>query len=98
MKGVWLWPEEDRKRALGKLRTPHILKILTTLQDKGKEGLSNSEIDSLLGTASQWVIFWELRELMALGIVEFDVQFFGEPGKYHLTQEGLSILQEIRQA
>jgi hypothetical protein len=98
MKGVWLWPETDRKNALEKLRTPHILRILKALKDKGRDGLSNAEIDSLLGTASQWLIFWDLRELTALGVIEFDVQLFGEAGKYRLTQDGLSILQEIKEA
>jgi hypothetical protein len=98
MKGTWSWPEKDRRGALEKLKTPHILAILTALKAKGKDGLSNAEIDSLLGTASQWLIFWELRELTALGIVEFDVQLFGEPGKYRLTEAGFSILQEIQEA
>lgn len=98
MKGTWLLPENDRKAALEKLKTPHILRILEALKAKGKDGLSNAEIDSLLGTESQWLIFWDLRELMALGVVEFDVQLFGEAGKYRLTPAGPSILQEIQEA
>jgi hypothetical protein len=96
MKGVWSLPEKDRKQALEKLKTPHILRVLTALKEKREAGLSNAEVDSLLGTASQWLIFWDLRELLALGVVDFDVQFFGEPGKYRLTEAGLGILQEIQ--
>jgi DNA-binding HxlR family transcriptional regulator len=95
MKGTWLWPENDRRKALEKLKTPHVMRMLTALKAKEKEGLSNAELDSLLGTSSQWLIFWELRELMALGLVEFDVHPFGEPGKYRLTEKGLSTLQEF---
>jgi len=98
MKGTWLIPENDRKAALERLKTPHVLRILDALKDKGEDGLSNPEVDSLLGTESQWLIFWDLRELMALGMVEYEVQLFGEAGKYRLTPAGRAILQEIQQS
>jgi hypothetical protein len=94
MRGVWSWSDKDRTDVLKKLKTPHILRILTALKET-KGGLSNAEVDSLLRTASQWVIFWDLRELIALDIVKFDVQLFGEPGKYHLTDSGLSVIEEL---
>jgi hypothetical protein len=95
MRGAWTWQEKEKHQIIDRLKTPRMLGILTAL--KGNEsGLSNAEIDSILGTASQWLIFWDLRELMSLGIVEYKVELFGEPGKYHLTQLGLSVLQQIR--
>ncbi len=90
MKGVWLSSKDGKGDALTKLMTPRVVQILKVLRDQSI-GLSNAEIDSLLGTASQWVAFWELRELIALDIIEFEVQPFGEPGKYRLTQSGVSI-------
>jgi len=96
MEGIWSWPAEDRERTLQKLRSPNILKILTALKERGEKGLSNAEVDSLLGASSQWLVFWDLRELLALHIVEFDVQFFGEPGRYRLTESGLAVLEELR--
>lgn len=79
---------------MDKLKTPHILGILAALKSN-QSGLSNAEIDSILGTASQWLIFWDLRELMSLGMVEYEAELFGEPGKYRLTQFGLSVLEQI---
>jgi hypothetical protein len=98
MKGTWFLPEKDKRRALERLETPHIMKIMTALKVKGDVGLSNAEIDSLLGTASQWLIFWDLRELTSLGIIEFHVHLFGEAGTYRLTLLGRSILDEIQGA
>lgn len=95
MRGVWTWQEKEKQQIMDKLKTPQMLGILTALKDK-ESGLSNAEIDSMLGTASQWLIFWDLRELMSLGMVEYRAELFGEPGKYHLTQLGLSILQQMR--
>jgi len=69
--------------------------MLTALKERKEKGLSNAEVDSLLRVSSQWLVFWDLRELLALNIVEFDVQFFGEPGRYRLTESGLQILAEI---
>jgi hypothetical protein len=93
MKGFWLSADDDgpgsKKRPAGR----HIAGILSALKAKGKEGLSNAEIDSLLGTASQWLIFWEMRELVAQGIVRYDVHLFGEPSKYILTDKGLALVE-----
>jgi hypothetical protein len=75
-----------------------MMTIMKTLKAKEDVGLSNAEIDSLLETSSQWLVFWDLRELMALGVVEYETHFFGEPGKYKLTKQGLSILQELESA
>ncbi len=83
-------PKDGQRDELTKLMTPRVGRILKALRDT-PTGLSNAEIDLLLETASQWVVFWELRELMALDIIEFEVQPFGEPGKYRLTQSGISI-------
>ena len=98
MKGDWSWSEQDRSSILQKLRTSSRITILRALKAKDDVGLSNAEIDSLLETSSQWLVFWELRELMALGVAKYEVQFFGEPGKYKLTESGLSILKELESA
>jgi hypothetical protein len=95
MKGVWLPPEAGKGREIAKLLTPQMVQILKALKDESHVGLSNAEIDSLLGTASQWVVFWGLRELLALNLIEFQVQLFGEPGKYRLTQTGVSVTQTL---
>jgi DNA-binding HxlR family transcriptional regulator len=96
MRGLWLWPEKDRPKILDKLNIPYIITILDALKEKPETGLSNAEIDSLLGTASQWLIFWNLRELISLGIVQYTAELFGEPGKYRLTEFGREVLEEIR--
>lgn len=95
MRGVWSWPDGDKERVLEKLRSPSTMKIMTTLKERGEKGLSNAEVDSLLGASSQWLVFWDLRELLALDVVEFEVQLFGEPGKYRLTESGRSVLEEL---
>lgn len=79
------------------LRSPTMMKIMKALKAEGETGLSNAEIDTLLETSSQWLVFWDLRELLALGVVEFDTQLFGEPAKYRLTKLGLSVLEELTQ-
>jgi hypothetical protein len=94
MKGVWLSSKDGKRSELADLMTPRVVQILKALREK-PAGLSNAEIDSLLATASQWVMFWELRELMALDIIEFEVQPFGEPGKYKLTRSGASVANEL---
>lgn len=95
MQGIWSWSKEDRERTLLKLKEPGVMTIMTALKEKNDIGLSNAEIDSLLQTSSQWLIFWDLRELTALGVIVFDVQYFGEPGKYKLTDFGRSVLTEL---
>ena len=37
-----------------------------------------------------------MRELMALGFVQYDVQFFGDPGKYQLTDLGKTIVSRLQ--
>jgi hypothetical protein len=96
MRGVWLWPEKDRQKILDRLNVPYIITILGMLKERSETGLSNAEIDSLLGTASQWLIFWNLRELISLGIVQYIPELFGEPGKYRLTEFGRAVLEEIK--
>ncbi|MDG6920395.1 MAG: hypothetical protein JRN59_02560 [Nitrososphaerota archaeon] len=95
MKGIWAAPEDDKNRELAKLLTPQMVLILKALRGKLDVGLSNAEIDSQLGAGSQWIVFWGLRELMALDIIEFDVHLFGEPGKYRLTQTGVSVAESL---
>jgi hypothetical protein len=42
-----------------------------------------------------WTIRWQLTELTALGLVEYKVEPFGEPGKYSITPLGLTVLLEL---
>lgn len=92
MKGLWI-PSDERKPA--QIHGPHVDRILTALKRKDETGLSNAEIDSLLGTASQWLIFWEMRELLAAGLVKYEVQPFGEAGRYRLTEKGLRFAERL---
>lgn len=91
VKGLWVATDDELPK---RLKRPHIAKVLSALRAKGNDGLSNAEIDSLLSTASQWLIFWDLRELIALEIIRYEVHPFGEPGKYVLTEKGLTLSKD----
>jgi DNA-binding HxlR family transcriptional regulator len=86
----------DQARFEKELKHPLTTQIVVLLKERAKDGLSNAEIDSALGTASQWIIYSRLRKLVELGIIEYDIQLFGEAGKYHLTQKGLSVLEHMK--
>ena len=65
----------------------YFTKALTGLA-KSKDGLSNSELDDLIAGNSNWMTLWVVRQLTALGFVNYKVDFFGEPARYQLTELG----------
>ena len=80
MKGIWFWPSESKeqeKTLQSVLREDEFVTILLALA-KGPDGLSNAQLDKLLENNSQWRTLLHVKELMALGFVEYRVQFFGE--------------------
>jgi hypothetical protein len=98
MKGIWTWPSEpkDQDAVLRKiLREDELVTILAALA-KSPEGLSNAQLDRLLTNNSQWRTLLHMRELMALGFVEYHVQFFGDAGKYGLTDLGKTVTSKIQ--
>jgi hypothetical protein len=100
MKGIWFWPSEPKEqdKTLQKvLREDEFVTILLTLT-KSSEGLSNAQLDKVLGNNSQWRTLLHMKELMALGFVEYRVQFFGDAGKYQLTELGKTIVSRIQAA
>jgi hypothetical protein len=98
MKGIWAWPPESdaQDNALRKVMDEdELAKILFALE-KSPEGLSNAQIDKLLGNNSQWRTLNHLRELIGLGFVQYKVQFFGNAGEYTLTDLGKTVVSRIR--
>jgi hypothetical protein len=98
MKGLWTWPSEPKgqERVLqGILREDELSIIMLELANHS-EGLSNAQLDGLLVNNSQWRTLWHMRELIALGFVEYQVQFFGDAGKYQLTELGKTIVPRLR--
>ena len=75
MKGIWFWPS-DAKGQLKVLRkimaSEPILAALTALS-KSKEGLSNAQLDSAMGSFSQWSTRWIIDQLLSLGFIEYRV-------------------------
>ena len=69
--------------------------ILVTLASH-PEGLSNAQLDRLLANNSQWRTTVHMRELMALRFVQYNVQFFGDSGKYQLTDLGKTIVSRLQ--
>lgn len=76
-------------------REDELGEILLALSES-PEGLSNAQLDRLLKNNSQWRTLPHVEELIALGFVLYKVQFFGEAGKYELTESGRSMLSKIR--
>ena len=100
MKGIWVWPSEPKEqdKTLQRiLREDELVTILLGLS-KSADGLSNAQLDKLLGNNSQWRTLLHAKELTALGFVEYHVQFFGDAGKYQLTELGRTIVSRIQGA
>jgi hypothetical protein len=62
---------------------------------KSKDGTSNSELDDAINSSSEWTALWLIRQLTALGFVDFKVDLFGNPAKYRLTETGRTALSMI---
>jgi|ERR1700730_3571118 hypothetical protein len=97
MNGIWFWPSEakEQTKVLQRIRREDELTTIVAALAKGQEGLSNAQVDNLLRNNSQWRTLIHMEELTALGFVEYKVQIFGDPGKYHLTDLGRSLLAQI---
>ena len=98
MKGIWTWPsqpEEQAKVLRRVMQEDELVTILFALT-KSPNGLSNAQLDRLLMNNSQWRTLSHMKELMALGFVEYNVHFFGEAGKYELTDLGKTATSRIQ--
>jgi hypothetical protein len=70
---------------------------MTALQGiaKSKDGMNNSEIDELLADNSIWMTIWAVRQLTALGFIEYKVDLFGGPARYVATELGKSAFSTL---
>jgi hypothetical protein len=100
MKGIWVWPSDpkDQEKTLQKIMEEDELVTILAALAKDAEGLSNAQLDRLLSNNSQWRTLSHMRELIALGFVQYHVQFFGEAGKYELTDLGKTIVSRMQAA
>ena len=98
MKGIWAWPSEpgDQEKILRKIVEEDELVTILAALAKSPEGLSNAQLDRLLSNNSQWRTLPHMKELIALGFVQYHVQFFGEAGKYELTDLGKTVVSKIQ--
>ena len=67
--------------------SPHLMAAMSALS-KSKEGMNNSELAEALNDGSEWTTLWVARQLTSLGFIEFKVDFFGNPARYQLTEQG----------
>jgi len=95
--GLWVWPSDTKPQSTV-LRevaaSPKLLNVLTLLM-KSKEGLSNAELDDMTADNSNCFTMWTLKQLTSLGFIEYTVDLFGGPAKYHLTDLGKTALGTI---
>jgi DNA-binding HxlR family transcriptional regulator len=98
MKGIWMWPSEPKEqdKVLRRITQEDELVIILVALTKNPNGLSNAQLDKLLTNNSQWRTLSHMKELMALGFVQYNVQFFGEAGKYELTNLGRTMMSRIQ--
>ena len=96
-KGVWIWPSDTRaqEHVMGLMASmPQLVRALTLLS-RTTEGLSNAELDDQLADNSNWITLWTMRQLTSLGFVEYKVDFFGGPARFHITDLGKTVLGTI---
>jgi hypothetical protein len=100
MKGFWTWPSDpkDQEKVVEKITQEDELMSIMTMLSKSPDGLSNAQLDRLLANNSQWRTLTHMNELIALGFVQYNVQFFGDPGKYILTELGKTIASRTKGA
>ena len=96
-KGLWVWPA-DAKGQRGLLRrvaaSPHLMAAMSAMA-KSKEGMADSELAEALNDGSEWTTLWVIRQLTSLGFVEYKVDFFGNPARYQMTDQGRAALSTI---
>ena len=96
-KGLWVWPPDAKgqRKALRRVAaSPHLVAALIAI-GKSKEGMSNAEVDDAINDSSEWTTLWLIRQLTSLGFIEFNVDFFGNPARYQLTETGRAALSAI---
>lgn len=96
-KGLWVSASDERtqRRMIKKVsQSKHLMTALEAIM-KRKEGLSNAELDDLISDNSSWITLSVMRELLSMGLVEYKVDLFGNPGLYTLTDLGRNIMQRI---
>jgi hypothetical protein len=98
MKGIWVWPSDpiEQDKTLRRITEEDELVTILAALAKRPEGISNAQLDRLLSNNSQWRTLSHMKELMALGFVQYDVQFFGDAGRYELTDLGKTIVSRIQ--
>ena len=95
--GLWVWPSDQnaQRRVLRKVAEEKHLVLAMAAIAKSKEGLSNSELDDMIGDNSEWLTLNMVLQLTSLGFIEFKVDFFGNPARYLLTERGRNALSAI---
>jgi hypothetical protein len=96
-RGLWVWPQDlkDQERMLRKVAgSPHLTAALQAIV-RSEVGLSNSELDELLADNSNWMTLWSVRQLLALGFIDYQVDLFGGPARYTATELGRKVLATI---
>jgi len=98
MKGIWVWPSDPKEqdKTLRRITEEDELVTILGALEKSPEGLSNAQLDRLLSNNSQWRTLPHMKELMALGFVQYNVHFFGDAGRYALTDLGKTISSRIQ--
>ena len=89
-KGIWVWPSDPKgqRKVLKKVgESPHLVAALAAIA-KSNEGVSNAEVAEVFSDGSEWPTLWVIRQLTSLGFVEFKVDFFGNPARYQITEQG----------
>jgi len=96
-KGPWVMASDERTQRRITKEVSQSKRLLTALMAimKRTEGLSNAELDDLTSDNSSWMTITVMRELLSLGLVEYRVDLFGNPGRYTLTDLGRTIIQNI---
>ena len=74
--------------------SPHLMAAMSALA-KSKEGMSNSELAEALNDGSEWTTLWVIRQLTSLSFIEFIVDFFGNPARYQMTEQGQAAFSAI---
>jgi len=98
MKGIWVWPSEpkDQEKTMRRIMQEDELWAILGALAKTPGGLSNAQLDRLLSNNSQWRTLSHMRELTALGFTQYRVQFFGDAGKYELTDLGKVVVSKMQ--
>ena len=74
--------------------SPHLIAAMTAL-GKSKEGMADSDLAESINDTSEWTTLWVIRQLTALGFMEYTVDFFGNPARYQLTGSGQNALAAV---